>query len=473
MTVASLDIEGLRGFSDMQTLRLAQPNGKHGSGITILVGPNSGGKSTIVESFQALTSRNVSFSEGRRNKTAGDRVSVRIESLNGEIQELRTADAGGSTTIRDPQSGQVCYVLPSRRYFNPYFGQGRAKTRESYLLNRSLPSNRSAAINDFAHQRLFAALEKLGKFNSVLQKVMNPVPDWTIDQSDEGNYYVKMRSADQFHNTDGVGEGIVSLLFLVDALYDSSPGELIVIDEPELSLHPQFQRRLALLFAEYATNLQILYATHSPYFIDFECILNGAEVARVHKIGGRCLISQLSRESVSSLKGLLRNTHNPHVFGTDAREAFFQEDGIIVVEGQEDVVYLPKVIDQLVDREALERDSALHLRERFYGWGAGGASNIEKILQILHDLGFGRVASIYDKNEIGLIPRLEEAFGDFFFGSIPADDVPTKEGSGSIGLLDEDYRLRPEYEDATAKLFGKVSEYLQSSQADTSERNTS
>ena len=36
------------------------------------------------------------------------------------------------------------------------------------------------------------------------------------------------------------------------------------------------------------------------------------------------------------------------LLGLDARETLFREDGVIVVEGQEDVIYYPKILDQLV-----------------------------------------------------------------------------------------------------------------------------
>ncbi|MXY92323.1 MAG: ATP-binding protein [Caldilineaceae bacterium SB0670_bin_27] len=464
MLIARLDIIGFRGFAQEQTLRFAQPNGEDGSGLTVLVGPNSGGKSTIVESVQAFSGRNVSFSEGKRNKAAGDRVMIRLEEESGKTQVLRTVDTGGSMTIREPEGGKECYVLPSRRFFSPYFGLGGDTSRQGYLSNRRVPANRSNSIGDFAERRLFAALKRREEFDTVLGHVMDPVPDWTIDQSDEGNYYVKLNSAGQFHNSDGMGEGIVSLLFIVDALYDSSPEDLIVIDEPELSLHPVYQRRLAPLFAKYAKDRQIVLATHSPYFVDFEHILNGAEVARVHKNLGGCVISQLTRESTNQLEGLLKNRNNPHLLGLEAREAFFQEDGVIVVEGQEDVVYYSDVFDQLVDKGNLSSKNAKLTKEHFFGWGAGGAGNIEKIVPIFYDLGFEKVVAVFDQNERGRICDLQKKYPGYLFRAIPADDIRTKEErnvNAARGLLDEEYRIRPEFKTDTARLFNDICVYLQ------------
>ena len=283
-----------------------------------------------------------------------------------------------------------------------------------------------------------------------------------IEQSDEGGLYIKLGSEGAFHNSDGAGEGIVSLMFISDALYDSKPEDLIAVDEPELSLHPVFQRRLARMFAEYARDRQIVLATHSPYFVDFKYILNGAEVVRVHKDSHSCQISRLSRKSADQLKGFLTDTHNPHVLGLSARETFFLEDGVVVLEGQDDVLYYPKALEQLAVKGQLPADSASYLRERFFGWGAGGADKVDKIMAVLHDLGFTRVAAILDNDKRSLIPDLEKGFPDYYFRSIPADDIRTKDESCTTGLLDKNYAIHPEFEADTARLFNEICECLQS-----------
>ena len=258
MSVVSLDILGFRGFSHEQTLCFAQPNGKTGSGLTILVGPNNGGKSTIIESLQALStgiSDSPSFTEGQRNKLAKDRVLIRSKSKSGVTIELGTISSGGFRTDRKLGGTNMVpcwYVLPSRRFFNPSFNEvgNVMRDRHDYTIRLQALNTRSAPINDFSSFRLFAALNRKEEFNSVLKRVIDPVPDWTIDQSDGKTCYLKVNSGGQFHNSDGLGEGLVNLLFLVDSLYDSSPDDFIAIDEPELSLHPAFQRRLVRLFAD-------------------------------------------------------------------------------------------------------------------------------------------------------------------------------------------------------------------------------
>ena len=459
MHLDSLTIKGYRGFSSEQTLKFAQPTGALGSGLTILIGPNNGGKSTVVESLAALFSqRAISFTTGKRNSLADARISFQIKLSTGETHKLLTVDGGGSQTSREPANGppKICYVLPSRRFFNPYFGRG-VTHREGYMSRQKVPQNRSQPIDNFSN-RLFNVIENpenLARFNEVLKKVIIDAPPWTIDQDDHGEYYVKCDSSGQSYTSDGLGEGVVSLLFLIDALYDSELGHIIVVDEPELSLHPTYQRRLVNLLAEYAKDRQIVYATHSAHFVNFEHILNGAEVARVHKDRDSCVISQLSRETTDQLSGMLTNQHNPHILGLNAREAFFQDDGVIVLEGQEDVVYYPQVLEQLPVQ--------FDLRDRFFGWGAGGADNVSRIAALLQDLGFKRIAVILDNDKRALIPGLQEKYPDYFFKAIPANDVRTKPARDSQeeveGLL-HGGTIRAEFKAQTTTLFGEINHYL-------------
>ena len=460
MPIIEMTIEGYRGFATDQQVRFAQPTGAVGSGLTALVGPNNGGKSTVIEALHALTAQGaVSFSEGKRNKAAGDQVKIIAKTHDGE-HSVRTAPQGGSETVRSPEQSPLprCCVLPSRRFFSPYFGQGEW-SRDTYVHGRQVPSSRSEAISGFNY-RLFKALRQRDAFNQVLTRVVDPPPKWTIEQSDHGDYYIKVDEHGQYHNSDGLGEGIISLLFIVDALYDSDAGDIVVIDEPELSLHPVYQRRLGELLADYARDRQIIYATHSPYFVNFEHILAGATIARIHKRGGSSVVSHLAPTTAARCAGLLEDTHNPHVLGLDARETFFQEDGVIVVEGQEDAVYYPKVLDQLVQGGDLSDDSRAYLRERIFGWGAGGATKVETVSTILHDLGFERVAGMLDNDQQETAQSLRSNFPDYDFHCIPADDVRTKKRDSdareTIGLLNDEQLLRSEFREEVLTIFSRI-----------------
>lgn len=463
MTVSSLSIKGLRGFATCETLALAHPDGTNvASGLTVLVGPNNGGKSTVVEAFRALASGGKpSFTEGKRNRVAGDRVELHLQLSDGSSHSLSTIETGGSETARAPAPGAIpgALVLPSRRYFNVYFNKG-VLDREQFS-HLDLPSARSQPLNEFGY-RLFETIgdgEKLRQFNEVLGRVVRPCPNWTIDQQDSGQYYLKVKSGDAFHNSDGMGEGIVSLFFIINALYDSKPNDLIVIDEPELSLHPMYQRRLAALLAEYARDRQIVYATHSPYLLPLDKVGSGLTISRVYKdTDSKCRIASVSDQTKQALARLTMDANNPHVLGLDAREVFFLEDDVLLVEGQEDVVCYRRIADDL----------GIQLPGEFFGWGVGGAEKMETIARLLRELGYQKVAGVLDGDKLQVAERLGAAYPGYKFLCIPMDDVRTKPARNARpekqGLLDEHMSLRVDMREAVTRVFNQIRTYMAAGQ---------
>ena len=196
-----------------------------------------------------------------------------------------------------------------------------------------------------------------------------------------------------------------------------------------------------------------MIATHSPYFVDPCFLCNGSTLGRVFISERGSTIAQVRPETVIHLRGLITNKSNPHVLGLDAREIFFQQDKIILVEGQEDVVFYPDI----------EKELGLKFEGTFFGWGVGGAHNMHVFARLLADLGFMKVVGIFDRDKEHIVKELERQFSGFLFLAIPADDVRTKEARGptaqKIGLLDGG-KLRFDFEKDTRELVERVNKYL-------------
>lgn len=454
-----IEILGLRGFSEKQSLSLGVPTGQEGSGLTVIVGPNNSGKSTIYEAFRAISQdAPPSFTEGKRNKTANESIEITIYTIEeNKLAKLKTINAGGSETefLHDGLENKEVkfFTLPSRRTFSPFFGKA-INDRNQYISNSNLPATRGSELNSF-FQRLFKIQSNQTQFNNVIKKVLGNIPNWNIDQADNGNYYLKFNFNGSYHNSDGVGEGLLSVFTIVDALYDSSEGDLIFIDEPELSLHPSLQRKLINLLLEYSKNRQIILSTHSPYFISWQSIKNGGKIARTVKEQSGIKIYQLQDVTTTGILSLVDNLYNPHILGLDAREIFFLDDKIILVEGQEDVVYFNRIL------EILQRN----LDGVFFGWGVGGAGNISKIGQMLNDLGFKKVATVLDNNKDDEIPKLQLKFPDYKFWSIPTDDIRDKEEvkprEAIKGIIDRrGTTIYPEYKENLETIFAEIDNFF-------------
>lgn len=466
-----LSVAGFRGFADKRTLRFAAPNAKPGSGLTVLVGANNSGKSTFIESLHALArARNnaeLSFAQPRRHHST-DAVELDIFRSDGRRLRVASIRPGGSqaraTWLPEGAGPDMfdIHVTPSRRSFNPYFGSMGFVDRNWGLTNQEL--SRTELRDQFVGRlrKVDSDPDARTAFDGLLREILGHDLNWTIDEIATGQQFLKLTEREgAWHTSEGLGDGLISLLFIVDALYDSEPGSLIAIDEPELSLHPQLVRRLGRVLARYAADRQIIVATHSPLLLHWSDVANGATVARVYKRDGRSEVAQVSPETLNRLSKLsdARNAANPHTVGTVAREALFLEDGVVLMEGQDDVAYLPRILNDL----------GLPAIDNVYGWGSGGVGNMPTLARLFIELGFDRVAAVVDDDgqpSTDAVVEALEAMGEaVLVVKIPAPDIRYKPAAPSrnevLGLLDEgNRRVRPEHREPAKRALERVIEHI-------------
>lgn len=474
--IETISVQGLRGFAEKAEIRLAQPDGRDGSGLTVVVGPNNAGKSTIWEAIDAIgrsKRQNVSFSENRRNRECKQGVEIAVKYSDGATYTLTSAGPDTSETTHkwEPESNETdlsesrldLVAVPARRQFQPYFSQQYAQERDwMFASDQSFvrTNNRDAFGGRLIE--IFKDDDLKARFDDLLHETLGYRLNWSIDMNDTfmGNaHYVKVReSSGATHSTEGLGEGLVGLLFVLSALLDSETGTLIALDEPELSLHPQLIKRLKKVLGRYAKDRQIILCTHSPILVDWDYIENGAEIVRVYQGGAGSVAAQPERAILTDLLPLRKDKNNPHTIGQTANEIFFQEDRVIVVEGQDDVVYYPIAAGKL----------GIELEGDFFGWGAGGKDKIERVFALFQQLGLRRVVAILDNDAAAQLQKLTARFPEYFARMIPAKDVRTKRDSKTKeeltkGLLDKNLTVRDEYREATIELFRGINRYLSES----------
>ncbi|WP_256838036.1 AAA family ATPase [Ornithinimicrobium faecis] len=124
-----------------------------------------------------------------------------------------------------------------------------------------------------------ATIEFQGDGEGVGRAVQDAFPgsSLTLDTLDDGRVRVLLRQPGLLRPLDlgEVSDGTLRYLLLVAALKTTRPPGLMVLNEPETSLHRDLIPALAGLIAEMATTTQVIVVTHAPDLIA-ELISRGA-----------------------------------------------------------------------------------------------------------------------------------------------------------------------------------------------------
>lgn len=450
--IKEISISGFRGFGISQTVQFAIPNNdKPGSGLTIITGANNSGKTTIIESIRAFnSSESPSFSEGRRNAQTDGKINLTLVDDSDSQYSIKSVEGGGSSTEKSEKTDFHHYILQSRRAV-PFEFSKTQWDRDYYIsTSQKLDSQRTSSLDNFS-ARIFQIEKSKAEFNTLIAKILGSDFQWTVEQRDSGNYYIKYTKDGVMHSSEGVGDGIWSIFTICAALFDAPKNSVVVIDEPELSIHPALQKLLMQIFVDYSKDRQIIISTHSPYFINWEAIINGAQLIRVVKEGSNSKCYHISDRCRSMFSGIIKDLNNPHTLGLDANEVFFLEDKIILVEGQEDVVIFRKIAQKLEK----------NICGNFFGWGVGGALKMKAFLTLFKDMGYKHVVAILDGDKKDTADDLEKEFTEigYKFFVLPTDDIRDKKErkiQAKSGIATDKGELKEEYEVSVTKLFDDI-----------------
>lgn len=93
-----------------------------------------------------------------------------------------------------------------------------------------------------------------------------------------------------------LSDGSIRFICLATALLQPDPPSAIVIDEPELGLHPEAIRILAELITDAAQRTQVILATQSPLLIDQFSI---DDIVVINRKDGQSTFERLSEQDFS------------------------------------------------------------------------------------------------------------------------------------------------------------------------------
>lgn len=131
----------------------------------------------------------------------------------------------------------------------------------------------------------------------------------------------------------------------------SSKSKMLLIEEPELFLHPQSVRMFASVLYDLAehSEFQIISATHSPIMVDLS--RDHTTLIRTEIRFGETVVHQVKTnifEDDEKEQIKMLNTFNPYVC-----EAFFA-DNVVLVEGDTEAIIYREILNKMVESKMIE-----------------------------------------------------------------------------------------------------------------------
>jgi len=162
-----------------------------------------------------------------------------------------------------------------------------------------------------------------------------------------GKYTVIIKDKKREKDISSLSSGEKEILNLIFAIFSLNiKGGLIVIDEIELHLHPNWQKKMVELIKKFSEdknfNNQFIITTHSSNIVDKNVIL---ALLRVYKENNESRVITAKEDKLPETKDLI------DLVRSDNNEQIFFVDQIILVEGKWDRLILEKMIKLLEERQ--------------------------------------------------------------------------------------------------------------------------
>lgn len=179
----------------------------------------------------------------------------------------------------------------------------------------------------------------------------------TIGSEFKNELVIKLGESGEWFPFDNLSNGMFNLLKILLQIASSRNGDIILIDEPELHLHPGAKKRLRDILFERKDNTQIITVTHSPIFLDTSFV----DTIILHQ------------NIENSIKPQILNSNKIDLalseLGSSGLDALLY-DVVIWVEGPSDKIYLERWLD------LLKKDSDVLLSSQIGILPYGGKSNL-------------------------------------------------------------------------------------------------
>lgn len=200
--------------------------------------------------------------------------------------------------------------------------------------------------------------------------------DLFLEDKNKNTYIIQLKKDGQDFSLNQASSGEVELInFILGLITIGLKGGLIIVDEPELHLHPQWLGVLRGFFMRYGKTggNQLMVVTHSSTFINSSTY---PYISRVYKNqSGSSCIHQVVDQGGIETKQLL------HFINATNNEKIFFSDFVVMVEGDTDEIVFKRILST-IKRVAGFKENVEVMQIR-------GKSNFEKYSAFMKTLEIG------------------------------------------------------------------------------------
>ncbi|PHH98892.1 AAA family ATPase [Fusobacterium polymorphum] len=289
MKIEKVHIKNIRGIKDLE---LSFKKDNKILDVIVLAGVNGSGKTTILEAIKDFFyNENVNYDEPEKSNVNLDIFLEEFEKYSSynlkRVKFLNTfhykkSDNNTSSqnqTINNFKSLAKIIYVPAENNFE------KVKTDTTTLLRISQFINiiNSNVIKDIpsyiaTRRNYLATIEEDLTMKEITNKVINEINGifdiLELDvklkgfSKDEKTLPIFENSAGEEFDINDLSSGEKQLFLRTLSIKMLEPNNsIILIDEPELSLHPKWQQRIIEVYKKIGENNQIIVATHSPHIL--------------------------------------------------------------------------------------------------------------------------------------------------------------------------------------------------------------
>jgi predicted ATP-dependent endonuclease of OLD family len=327
--------------------------------IFALIGRNNAGKSSVLKAIQVLfVTKDIKLADFHKNSDEPIEISATLcqttddTEKETELMVICTKEALTSeyflngtkvqkTKYKDSLPELLC--IDDIRIPN----ESNTEGQRSSLLNKILKLGTAAKENE-RYKELSEELRKLKqeealelsdtitkKFQSVIHETSYSVRIYpTVDIEKGVIYHTSLLDANipKAQNVDILNSGtglqsmyILTLLEVWAELSKINDQAILIVEEPEVYLHPEYQRRMFAALRRIAENNQVIFTTHSPIMISDIWLTESVRQVRLND-KGETLIENVKIEEVIDELGI-------------RYEDVLNPSRVVFVEGESDIKF--------------------------------------------------------------------------------------------------------------------------------------